>query len=81
MDRYGEQAAVHLDVIGLRCPLPLLKAKKALTELTAGELLKVSTTDPSSQRDFIAFMDHSSHSLLEAWQVDDIYWYLIECGK
>jgi len=80
MDRHSEDTVEHLDVTGLRCPLPLLKAKKALTELNAGEMLKVSATDPGSQRDFQAYMDHSSHTMLDAWEVDDVYWYLIKRG-
>jgi len=80
MDRHSSDDATYLDVRELRCPLPLLKAKKALTELNAGEVLKVSATDPGSQRDFQAYMDHSNHSMLDAWQVDDVYWYLIKRG-
>lgn len=80
MDRSSDENVAHLDVTGLRCPLPLLKAKKALMELSCGELLKVSATDPGSQRDFQAYMDHSSHTMLDAWQVDDVYWYLIKRG-
>ena len=80
MDRYSEDDITHLDVTGLRCPLPLLKAKKALTELKAGELLKVSATDPGSQRDFQAYMEHSNHSMLDAWEEDGVYWFLMERG-
>ena len=80
MDRYSSDNCHELDVTGLRCPLPLLKAKKALLELTAGDVLKVSATDPGSLRDFQAYMEHSSHTMLDAWQVGDVYWYLIERG-
>lgn len=80
MDRHSNENCAELDVTGLRCPLPLLKAKKALMELTPGEVLKVSATDPGSQRDFQAYMEHSTHSMLDAWQVDDVYWYLIKRG-
>lgn len=80
MDRNSNQNCSELDVTGLRCPLPLLKAKKALMELNPGEVLKVSATDPGSQRDFQAYMDHSSHTMLDAWQAGDVYWYLIERG-
>jgi len=80
MDRNSNDKVAQLDVTGLRCPLPLLKAKKALMELNEGKVLKVSATDPGSQRDFQAYMDHSNHTMLDAWQVDDVYWYLIERG-
>ena len=81
MDRYLDDGVVHLDVTSLRCPLPLLKAKKALTTLNSGESLKVSATDPGSQRDFQAYMAHSNHTMLDMWQVGDVYWYLIERGS
>jgi tRNA 2-thiouridine synthesizing protein A len=81
MDRHSDDGVVHLDVTSLRCPLPLLKAKKALTALNAGEMLKVSATDPGSQRDFQAYMEHSNHTMLDTWQEADVYWYLIERGE
>lgn len=81
MDRHSTDSIAHLDVTGLRCPLPLLKAKKAITQLKVGEALKVSATDSGSQRDFQAYMEHSNHSMLDTWQVGDVYWYLIKRGK
>jgi TusA-related sulfurtransferase len=45
----------EIDTSGLNCPLPILKAKKALTELQSGQTLKVIATDPGSWRDFEAF--------------------------
>lgn len=80
MDKHSDDV-VHLDVTSLRCPLPLLKAKKALTELDVGQMLKVSATDPGSQRDFQAYMEHSSHRMLDMWQEGNVYWYLIERGE
>ena len=47
----------ELDASGLNCPLPLLKAKKALAALNSGQLLRIIATDPGSQRDFEAFAD------------------------
>ena len=80
IDRNSHDQAELLDVTGLRCPLPLLKTKKALMDLKAGCVLKVSATDPGSQRDFQAYMEHSSHRMLDAWQEGDVFWYLIERG-
>ena len=54
-----------LDARGLNCPLPILKAKKALTELTSGQLLKVVATDSGSVRDFQAFAKQTGNELLE----------------
>jgi len=55
----------ELDTRGLNCPLPILKAKKALAELTSGQTLKVVATDPSSIRDFQAFARQTGNELIE----------------
>jgi TusA-related sulfurtransferase len=55
-----------LDVTGLNCPMPVLKAKKALNEMAPESLLKVLATDPGSVRDFEVFAKQSGHALLEA---------------
>jgi tRNA 2-thiouridine synthesizing protein A len=54
----------ELDTSGLNCPLPILKAKKALAELQAGQVLKVIATDPGSARDFQAFARQTGHELI-----------------
>ena len=53
-----------LDTRGLNCPLPILKAKKALAELVSGQVLEVISTDPGSLRDFQAFTKQTGHTLL-----------------
>jgi len=68
-----------LDVTGMNCPMPLLKAKKALNDLAPASLLKVLATDPGSVRDFEVFAKQSGHTLLEA-TVDastDTYIYVL----
>jgi tRNA 2-thiouridine synthesizing protein A len=55
----------ELDTRGLNCPLPILKAKKALAELSSGQMLKVIATDPGSVRDFQAFAKQTGNELLE----------------
>ena len=55
----------EIDTRGLNCPLPILKAKKALSELQAGEVLKVVSTDPGSVRDFQAFARQTGNELVE----------------
>ena len=55
----------EIDTSGLNCPLPILKAKKALTELHSGQTLKVIATDPGSMRDFQAFARQTGNELLE----------------
>ena len=58
-------ADTELDVKGLNCPMPLLKAKKALNDMEAGMILRVLATDPGSERDFegrrVYWRVHSSH--------------------
>ncbi len=55
----------EVDTRGLNCPLPILKAKKALAELQSGELLRVVSTDPSSMRDFQAFARQTGNELVQ----------------
>ena len=55
---------VELDTRGLNCPLPILKAKKALTGMESGQLLKVVSTDTGSVRDFAAFAKQTGNELL-----------------
>jgi TusA-related sulfurtransferase len=59
------QAQRELDTRGLNCPLPILKAKKALAEMQSGEVLKIVATDPGSVRDFQAFARQTGNELLE----------------
>jgi tRNA 2-thiouridine synthesizing protein A len=59
------EAQKELDTRGLNCPLPILKAKKALTEMLSGEVLKVVATDPGSVRDFQAFARQTGNELVE----------------
>ena len=53
----------ELDARGLTCPLPILKAKKALSDMLSGEVLKVLATDPGSVRDFQAFARQTGNDL------------------
>lgn len=59
------EAHKELDTRGLNCPLPILKAKKALSEMGSGQVLKVVATDPGSVRDFQAFARQTGNELLE----------------
>lgn len=58
----------ELDARGLNCPLPILKAKKALAELQSGEVLRIIATDPGSVRDFQAFCKQTGNDLLSHTQ-------------
>ena len=54
----------ELDARGLNCPLPILKAKKALTDMSSGQVLRIVATDPGSVKDFEAFAKQTGHPLL-----------------
>ena len=56
----------ELDARGLNCPLPILRAKKALTELQSGQVLKIVATDPGSVKDFQAFSKQTGNELLSS---------------
>ncbi len=60
-----ESATRDLDTRGLNCPLPILKAKKALADMASGDLLRVVSTDPGSMRDFQAFARQTGNELIE----------------
>ena len=59
------QVNKEIDTRGLNCPLPILKAKKALTDMLSGQLLKVVATDAGSMRDFQAFAKQTGNELVE----------------
>lgn len=66
-----------VDASGLSCPMPLLKAKKALNELPPGAELRVIATDPGSVRDFEVFAQQSGNLLLESSHEAGRYSYLL----
>ncbi|HEX4880661.1 MAG TPA: sulfurtransferase TusA family protein [Limnobacter sp.] len=55
----------EVDASGLNCPLPILRTKKALAEMQSGQVLKVTSTDPGSVRDFAMFAKQTGNELLE----------------
>ncbi len=68
----------EIDTSGLNCPLPILKAKKALTELQSGQTLKVIATDPGSWRDFEAFARQTGNTLLSQEKIDAHFAYVLQ---
>ena len=67
----------EIDTRGLNCPLPILKAKKALAEMASGETLKVVSTDAGSVRDFLAFAKQTGNELIEQQTVGTEYIHLM----
>ena len=67
----------EVDARGLNCPLPILKAKKALADMQSGQLLKVLATDTGSQRDFQAFAKQTGNELVEQKTVGDEFIHIL----
>lgn len=61
----------EIDTRGLNCPLPILKAKKALADMVSGETLKVVSTDAGSVRDFQAFAKQTGNELIDQQTEND----------
>ena len=67
----------ELDTRGLNCPLPILKAKKALSELISGQLLRIVATDAGSVRDFQAFAKQTGNELVEQQTVGGEFFHIL----
>jgi tRNA 2-thiouridine synthesizing protein A len=67
----------ELDVKGLNCPLPILRAKKALTDMESGQVLRVVATDPGSVKDFAAFCKQTGNPLLASEESSSAFTFLI----
>jgi tRNA 2-thiouridine synthesizing protein A len=67
----------ELDTSGLSCPLPILKAKKALAGLRGGQVLHIVSTDPESVRDFATFSQQLGHVLLETREEAGRFYFLL----
>lgn len=74
------QPDIDLDLSGLQCPMPLLKAKLALNGMQAEQVLKVTATDPGSEKDFHLFAEHSAHRILGFRKDGGAYFYWIQKG-
>ena len=72
------EATDTLDAKGLNCPLPILKAKKALKALNSGDVLEILSTDPGSVADFDAFCKTTGNELLSSDASGDVYTYYIK---
>ncbi|HJO74519.1 MAG TPA: sulfurtransferase TusA family protein [Rhodospirillales bacterium] len=69
-----------LDTKGMNCPLPILKAKKALKGLDAGDVLEVIATDPGAVKDFESFCRSTGNELMETADADGVYTFTIKKG-
>ena len=68
----------QLDATGLNCPLPILRAKKALARMDVGSVLQVTATDPGSVKDFEAFARQTGNELLDSSESGGTYTYWLK---
>lgn len=66
-----------LDAKGLLCPLPVLKARRALKQVSAGEVLEVLATDPGAVEDFKSFCEVTGHELVASTEADGVFSFMI----
>ncbi len=71
---------IEIDLSGLQCPMPLLKAKLALNGMESAQVLKVVATDPGSEKDFHMFADQTDHQILDFRKDESAYFYWIKKG-
>jgi tRNA 2-thiouridine synthesizing protein A len=69
------------DARGMKCPLPVLKARKLMKDLPAGDVLEVQATDPGAPGDFRHFCETTGHRLIESSEADGVFTIRIECVK
>ena len=67
-----------LDTKGMNCPIPILKARKTLDRMSAGEALEIHATDPGAVKDFEAFCRKTGHELVETSQDGEVYKFIIQ---
>lgn len=68
----------ELDARGLNCPLPILRCKKTLNDMTTGQVLKIIATDPGSVKDFAAFAKQTGNELLSSAEAGNEYTFFIK---
>jgi len=71
------QVDFEIDTSGLMCPLPLLRLKKALQSMEAGQVIRVLATDPASVLDFGVFLEQAGHQMLDQREETGVFFYLI----
>ncbi len=67
----------QLDVKGLKCPMPMLRTKKALQRMQPGQILRVEATDPHAGKDLLQFSEQTGNTLLSSEQNGDVYTFYI----
>lgn len=75
------QPDIHLDAFGLLCPLPVLKARKALLRMAPGQILSVLVSDPAALVDMPHFCHEAGHELLSVADIDGGQCYVVRRGQ
>ena len=68
----------QFDAKGMKCPLPVLKARRLLKEMSPGEQIEIEATDPGAPKDFVHFCETTGHKLVENTERDGVYVIRIE---
>jgi len=67
------------DAKGMKCPLPVLRARRLLKEMPPGEQIEIEATDPGAPKDFVHFCETTGHKLIESTERDGVYVIRLEC--
>lgn len=81
VNKHMLKADIEVNTQGLVCPLPLLRLKKVLQTLDAGQTVRISATDPASMLDFGVFVEQTGHEMLNQEADNGIFHYLIRKGE
>ena len=76
----NSNAVEHLDLTGMKCPLPVLKARRHITQMAIGAVLEVAADDPAAPLDFDHFCHTGGHQLLETRTSGDVFTFCIQVG-
>lgn len=68
----------EVDATGLKCPLPILRCKKGLSDMDANQVLKIIATDSGAVKDFDAFCKQTGHEILQQDETDSVYTFFIK---
>ena len=68
----------ELDARGLNCPLPILRTKKSLSDMSSGQVIKILATDPGSAKDFQAFAKQTGNTLLATDEADKVFAFFMQ---
>jgi tRNA 2-thiouridine synthesizing protein A len=68
----------EVDARGLNCPLPILRTKKTLNDMSSGQVLRILATDPAAVRDFQAFAKQTGNALLQHGEQDGAFFFLLK---